>query len=317
MRRADADSEPAALTAPVPTRVGPYTVLVAPKGWSETAAPSAPFVTVHPRPAVSGICPEIRRAPSGLVVPEDWQAAYDLVVRAVGVLHGDVCLYASVESGPCGSCRLALAAHTQRCAQRLVVLRGTSVFTSSHWHGLAGITSDGRDIMDFSPRERVNRLATAAASNFPCATAHARHAARLDPRLTAYGTRVNREALPAIVTSVPFKVRHTDDVGIGTASDSLRDLQHQALHLYGRLEPERALSWFLEELGELAQAMRRRESSARIEEELGQVTAWCLCMANIGRVDLVRSLSRAMHEEYDRQFRKYGALQPYISQEES
>jgi MazG-like nucleotide pyrophosphohydrolase family protein len=59
----------------------------------------------------------------------------------------------------------------------------------------------------------------------------------------------------------------------------MRSLQESALGIYGRLEPDRALVWTTEELGELAQAVRRAEGPARMEEELGQLRAWMLCLA--------------------------------------
>jgi NTP pyrophosphatase (non-canonical NTP hydrolase) len=89
-------------------------------------------------------------------------------------------------------------------------------------------------------------------------------------------------------------------------------MQSTALALYGRLETDRALVWTLEELGELSQAVRRAEGRARIEEELGQVTAWMLCLANILEVDLADAVQAAVTEEFDRQMRKYGVLKPYV-----
>jgi len=70
---------------------------------------------------------------------------------------------------------------------------------------------------------------------------------------------------------------------VTAALPSLTSLQSAALGIYGRLEPDQALVWTVEELGELAQAVRRSEDPARLEEELGQLTAWMLCLANPGR----------------------------------
>jgi NTP pyrophosphatase (non-canonical NTP hydrolase) len=81
--------------------------------------------------------------------------------------------------------------------------------------------------------------------------------------------------------------------------------------VYGRLETDRALVWTMEELGELAQAVRRSEGTTRLEEELGQLTAWMLCLANILQVDLANALRAAIGQEIDRQLAKYGALAPY------
>ena len=98
---------------------------------------------------------------------------------------------------------------------------------------------------------------------------------------------------------------------VETALPGLRALQHAALGIYGRLEPDRALVWTVEELGELAQAVRRGEGRARLEEELGQLTAWMLCLANILDVDLAAAVGAAVREEVERQLAKYGQLKPY------
>ena len=98
---------------------------------------------------------------------------------------------------------------------------------------------------------------------------------------------------------------------VEAALPSLSSLQGAALAIYGRLEPDRALVWTVEELGELAQAVRRNEARARLEEELGQLTAWMLCLANILGVDLAAAVESAMKEEIERQLAKYGMLTPY------
>jgi NTP pyrophosphatase (non-canonical NTP hydrolase) len=98
---------------------------------------------------------------------------------------------------------------------------------------------------------------------------------------------------------------------VETALPSLRSLQRAALKIYGRLEPDRALVWTVEELGELAQAVRREEGPARHQEELGQLTAWMLCLANVLDVDLAAAVEMAIREEISRQLAKYGTLTPY------
>jgi NTP pyrophosphatase (non-canonical NTP hydrolase) len=92
---------------------------------------------------------------------------------------------------------------------------------------------------------------------------------------------------------------------------ALAGLQSCALGVYGRLEVERALVWTMEELGELAQVVRREEGTGRLEEELGQLTAWMLCLANILGVDLAAAVESAMSQEIERQVAKYGQLTPY------
>ena len=98
---------------------------------------------------------------------------------------------------------------------------------------------------------------------------------------------------------------------VETALPGLRALQYAALGIYGRLEPDRALVWTVEELGELAQAVRRGEGRARLEEELGQLTTWMLCLANILDVDITAAVGSAIQEEIERQLAKYGTLKPY------
>jgi NTP pyrophosphatase (non-canonical NTP hydrolase) len=97
------------------------------------------------------------------------------------------------------------------------------------------------------------------------------------------------------------------------ALPSLDSLQRAASSIYGRLEADRALVWTVEELGELAQAVRREENQARLEEELGQLTAWMLCLANILHVDLAAAVELAIRKEIERQLVKYGKLVPYSS----
>jgi NTP pyrophosphatase (non-canonical NTP hydrolase) len=100
---------------------------------------------------------------------------------------------------------------------------------------------------------------------------------------------------------------------VQAALPALASLQRAALAIYGRLEPDRALVWTVEELGELAQAVRRGEGSDRLEEELGQLTVWMLCLANILEVDLAAAVEAAVREEIGRQAAKYGRLVPYES----
>jgi NTP pyrophosphatase (non-canonical NTP hydrolase) len=91
----------------------------------------------------------------------------------------------------------------------------------------------------------------------------------------------------------------------------VRELQLMAERVYGRLEAERAVAWTIEELGELAQVMRRDEGAGRVLEELGQLFCWMLCLANITGCDLGRGAQLAKQREVERQVAKYGALRPY------
>ncbi|MCU1644043.1 MAG: hypothetical protein JWN03_4318 [Nocardia sp.] len=90
----------------------------------------------------------------------------------------------------------------------------------------------------------------------------------------------------------------------------VRAMQDTALQVYGRYRPEGAFVWTVEELGELAAAIRRGESPARLSEELGQLFNWLLCLANIEGVDLAVSSSHALEREGRRQMASHGRLRP-------
>ncbi|WP_405183556.1 hypothetical protein OG225_41445 (plasmid) [Nocardia sp. NBC_01377] len=90
----------------------------------------------------------------------------------------------------------------------------------------------------------------------------------------------------------------------------LRTMQSVAAQVFGRPESERALSWMLEEAGEVAKAIRRCESPARIGQELAQLLHWVFCVANIGEVDLAEHAERALGHEVLRQLDTHGALRP-------
>lgn len=91
---------------------------------------------------------------------------------------------------------------------------------------------------------------------------------------------------------------------------TIRDVQTEAMQVYGRVGVEHALVWTLEELGELAQAIRRGEHETRIAEELGQLAAWVFCLGNICGVSVTDALQAGMRDEVVRQMRKYGHRKP-------
>ena len=125
-------------------------------------------------------------------------------------------------------------------------------------------------------------------------------------------SRLPPDSFPVVIRERPVgDAEKAVWLAVEAAIPSLASLQRSALIIYGRLEPERALVWTVEELGELAQAVRRGEGRARLEEELGQLTAWMLCLANILEVDLADAVHSAIREEMERQLAKYGKLVPY------
>lgn len=75
----------------------------------------------------------------------------------------------------------------------------------------------------------------------------------------------------------------------------LRELQRVIEATYGRRDRERgvpaSVAWLAEELGELAQAVRKG-SPAEVEHEFGDVLAWLASLANQVDVDLARAVAR-------------------------
>ncbi len=129
------------------------------------------------------------------------------------------------------------------------------------------------------------------------------------------------DRLAALVALTPVygSARHRVADVVGAATDgfppglviALREMQAVATATFGRLEWDRAIAWFLEEVGELAQAYRQDHGAARLHEELGQVFTWILCLANICGVDVADAASGALAQEVARQRQKYGAPHPY------
>lgn len=73
----------------------------------------------------------------------------------------------------------------------------------------------------------------------------------------------------------------------------LRDFQGLMRELYYARDsergPEKTLLWLVEEVGELSEALRKRDQEA-IMEELADITAWTASLANILDVDLEEAL---------------------------
>ncbi len=69
----------------------------------------------------------------------------------------------------------------------------------------------------------------------------------------------------------------------------IREFQNLILHRYGERDSERGVSktfmWLIEEVGELASALKEEEAE-KIEEELADVVAWTFSLANLLRLDM-------------------------------
>jgi NTP pyrophosphatase (non-canonical NTP hydrolase) len=76
---------------------------------------------------------------------------------------------------------------------------------------------------------------------------------------------------------------------------SLRRLQAGIEATFGERDRARGVDgtfrWFVEEVGEVAKALRKREP-ADLEHEIGDALAWLTSVANLVGVDLERAASR-------------------------
>jgi NTP pyrophosphatase (non-canonical NTP hydrolase) len=77
---------------------------------------------------------------------------------------------------------------------------------------------------------------------------------------------------------------------------SLRDFQLLIRKMYYEKDAERGVSgtfmWLMEEMGELATALRTGEDRDNLEEEFADVVAWLTTIANVAGVDLSAALQK-------------------------
>ena len=75
----------------------------------------------------------------------------------------------------------------------------------------------------------------------------------------------------------------------------LAELQSRIEALYGARDRQRGVDgtfrWWVEEVGEVAKALRGRDPAA-LEHELGDALAWLASVANLVGVDLTRAVDR-------------------------
>ena len=75
----------------------------------------------------------------------------------------------------------------------------------------------------------------------------------------------------------------------------LRELQQQIESIYGvrdrRRGPDATFRWLVEEVGELARAMRRGDTGALVEE-VSDVLAWTVSVATLAGVDVEAAAAR-------------------------
>lgn len=77
---------------------------------------------------------------------------------------------------------------------------------------------------------------------------------------------------------------------------SLRDFQQLIKTMYYEKDVERGISgtfmWLMEEIGELATALRTGTDRENLEEEFADVIAWLTTIANVSGVDLSAALKK-------------------------
>ncbi|MCA8987385.1 MAG: nucleotide pyrophosphohydrolase [Planctomycetaceae bacterium] len=76
---------------------------------------------------------------------------------------------------------------------------------------------------------------------------------------------------------------------------TLSSLQKMIAEMFGHKDAKRGVEgtfmWFMEEVGELAGALRA-ESQAELEGEFADVLAWLVTLANLRQVDLAAAIER-------------------------
>lgn len=79
---------------------------------------------------------------------------------------------------------------------------------------------------------------------------------------------------------------------------TIREFQQRIEHLYFERDRQRGLAetfiWFVEEVGELARALHRRDA-AQLQEEFADVLAWLSTLASLTHVDLEAAARKYLH----------------------
>jgi NTP pyrophosphatase (non-canonical NTP hydrolase) len=80
------------------------------------------------------------------------------------------------------------------------------------------------------------------------------------------------------------------------ASVTLRELQQVIQVTFGSRDARRGVEgtfmWFMEEVGELAAALRSGQDREQLQHEFADVLAWLATLANIANVDLDEAVER-------------------------
>ncbi len=77
---------------------------------------------------------------------------------------------------------------------------------------------------------------------------------------------------------------------------SLRDFQQLIRTMYFEKDAERGISgtfmWLMQEIGELATALRTGNDRDNLEEEFADVVAWLTTIANVAEIDLSAAIAK-------------------------
>jgi NTP pyrophosphatase (non-canonical NTP hydrolase) len=75
------------------------------------------------------------------------------------------------------------------------------------------------------------------------------------------------------------------------AERTFQDFQRLMKNLYYEKDAKRGIdktfTWFIEEVGELAKAIRNSGNSSNLSEEFADVFAWLISLANLFNIDLL------------------------------
>ncbi len=83
-------------------------------------------------------------------------------------------------------------------------------------------------------------------------------------------------------------------------------IQAYALNIYGKYDLDKSMLWMTEEFGEVISAIRKNKSKDDICGEIGDLTAWILCLCNILEIDFSEAIASTFNKELKRQLNKYG-----------
>lgn len=102
--------------------------------------------------------------------------------------------------------------------------------------------------------------------------------------------------LASVRCHYPVPVTCFLEITLSPPDISLRDFQKLIHTMYYEKDAERGVSgtfmWLMEEIGELASALRSNHDRDNLEEEFADVVAWLTTIANVAGVDLSAAIAK-------------------------